>query len=397
MQRLPSFSLAVVAILLICSAPRSAEAYSVLAHEALIDSAWKDAIVPMLRERFPAASESQILKARAYAYGGSVIQDLGYYPFGSHFFTNLLHYVRSGDFVEAMVRNASDVYEYAFALGALAHYAADVTGHAVAVNRAVPLIYPKLRARFGDEVTYADDPKRHIMVEFAFDVVHIAGSGYVPATYSDFIGFEVSEPLLARAFHDTYGLNLREVFSDVDLAINTYRFTVSKLIPDVTRLAWREKQDDILKSRPDALERTFVYSLTRQDYEGQFGTHYRKPGLLARFIVFMVKVLPKIGPLSVLAFRLPTPEAEKLFVESFVLVRQRYEQMLGMARRDALNLRNVDFDTGRPTMPGEYARADEAYTELRERLAKKPPVEVPEAMRRDIARFFEPRAAAPSQ
>jgi len=396
-QRLPSFSLAVVAILLICSAPRSAEAYSVLAHEALIDSAWKDAIVPMLRERFPAASESQILKARAYAYGGSVIQDLGYYPFGSHFFTNLLHYVRSGDFVEAMVRNASDVYEYAFALGALAHYAADVTGHAVAVNRAVPLIYPKLRARFGDEVTYADDPKRHIMVEFAFDVVHIAGSGYVPATYSDFIGFEVSEPLLARAFHDTYGLNLREVFSDVELAINTYRFTVSKLIPDVTRLAWREKQDDILKSRPDALERTFVYSLTRQDYEGQFGTHYRKPGLLARFIVFMVKVLPKIGPLSVLAFRLPTPEAEKLFVESFVLVRQRYEQMLGMARRDALSLRNVDFDTGRPTMPGEYARADEAYTELRERLAKKPPVEVPEAMRRDIARFFEPRAAAPSQ
>jgi hypothetical protein len=396
-QRLPSFSLAVVAILLVCSAPRSAEAYSVLAHEALIDSAWKDAIAPMLRERFPAASESQILKARAYAYGGSVIQDLGYYPFGSHFFTNLLHYVRSGDFVEAMVRNASDVYEYAFALGALAHYAADVTGHPVAVNRAVPLIYPKLRARFGDEVTYADDPKRHIMVEFAFDVVHIAGSGYVPATYSDFIGFEVSEPLLARAFHDTYGLNLREVFSDVDLAINTYRFTVSKLIPDVTRLAWREKQDDILKSRPDALERTFVYSLTRQDYEGQFGTHYRKPGLLARFIVFMVKVLPKIGPLSVLAFRLPTPEAEKLFVESFVLVRQRYEQMLGMARRDALNLRNVDFDTGRPTMPGEYARADEAYTELRERLAKKPPVEVPEAMRRDIARFFEPRAAAPSQ
>jgi hypothetical protein len=396
-QRLPSFFLAVVAILLVCTAPRSAEAYSVLAHEALIDSAWEDAIAPMLRERFPAASESQILKARAYAYGGSVIQDLGYYPFGSHFFTNLLHYVRSGDFIEAMVRNASDVYEHAFALGALAHYAADVTGHAVAVNRAVPLIYPKLRARFGDEVTYADDPKRHIMVEFAFDVVHVAGSGYVPATYSDFVGFEVSEPLLARAFHDTYGLNLREVFSDVDLAINTYRFTVSKLIPDVTRLAWREKQDDIVKSRPDALERTFVYSLTRQDYEGQFGTHYRKPGLLARFIVFMVKVLPKIGPLSVLAFRLPTPEAQKLFVESFVLVRQRYEQMLGMARRDALNLRNVDFDTGRPTMPGEYARADEAYTELRERLAKKSPVEVPEAMRRDIVRFFEPHAAAPSQ
>jgi len=395
--RLRLFFFAVAAILFVCAAPRSAGAYSVLAHEALVDSAWQDVIAPMLRKRFPEASEQQILKARAYAYGGSVIQDLGYYPFGSHFFTNLLHYVRSGDFIEAMVRNAGDVYEYAFALGALAHYAADVTGHAVAVNRAVPLIYPKLRAKFGDEVTYADDPKRHIMVEFAFDVVQVAGNGYVPATYSDFIGFEVSEPLLARAFHETYGLNLREVFSDVDLAINTYRFTVSKLIPDVTRLAWREKQDDILKSRPDALERTFVYSLTRQEYEGQFGTHYRKPGLLARFIVFMVKVLPKIGPLSVLAFRPPTKEAEKLFVESFVLVRQRYEQMLGMARRDALNLRNIDFDTGRPTMPGEYERADEAYTELRDRLAKKMPTEVPIAMRRDIARFFGPQSASQSQ
>jgi hypothetical protein len=387
-QRLRPCCPAVVVILLVCVAPRSAEAYSVLAHEALIDSAWEDVIAPILRERFRDASESQILKARAYAYGGSVIQDLGYYPFGSHFFTNLLHYVRSGDFIEAMVRNASDVYEYAFALGALAHYAADVTGHTVAVNRAVPLIYPKLRAKFGDEVTYADDPKRHIMVEFSFDVVHVAGSGYVPATYSDFIGFEVSEPLLARAFHDTYGLNLREVFSDVDLAINTYRYTVSKLTPDITRLAWREKQDDILRSRPDVLEREFIYSLTPQDYERQYGTHYRKPGFLARFIVFMVKVLPKIGPLRVLAFRLPTPEAERLFLQSFVLVRQRYEQLLGLAHNNGLNLRNIDFDTGRPTMPGEYQRADEAYAELRERLAKKPAVQVPEAMHRDLERFF---------
>jgi hypothetical protein len=387
-QRLASFFFGIGTILLVCAAPRNAEAYSVLAHEALIDSSWEDVIAPMLRKRFPAASESQILKARAYAYGGSVIQDLGYYPFGSHFFTNLLHYVRSGDFIEAMVRNAGDVYEYAFALGALAHYAADVTGHTVAVNRAVPLIYPKLRAKFGDEVTYADDPKRHIMVEFSFDVVHVAGSGYVPATYGDFIGFEVSEPLLARAFHDTYGLNLREVFSDVDLAISTYRYTVSKLIPDVTRLAWREKQDDILKSRPDLQEREFIYSVTRQDYEQQYGTRYRKPGFLARFIVFMVKVLPKIGPLSVLAFRLPTPEAERMFVESFLLVRQRYEQLLGLTRNGALNLQNVDFDTGRPTMPNEYPRADEAYAELRERLAKKPPVQVPEAMQRDLDRFF---------
>jgi hypothetical protein len=69
-----------------------------------------------------------LLEARAYAYGGSVIQDLGYYPFGSHFFTNLLHYVKTGDFVERMIRDAQDVNEYAFALGALCHYASDNAG-----------------------------------------------------------------------------------------------------------------------------------------------------------------------------------------------------------------------------------------------------------------------------
>ena len=87
-------------------------------------------IQPLLAKQFPRATrEDSCKQARAFAYGGSVIQDLGYYPFGSHFFSNLLHYVRTGDFVEAMIREARDVNEYAFALGALAHYAADNAGH----------------------------------------------------------------------------------------------------------------------------------------------------------------------------------------------------------------------------------------------------------------------------
>ena len=218
MHRLGVTVVAIVSVSAVLAIPRSAAAYSVLAHEALVDAAWADSIAPMLRQRYPAASDEQIIKARAYAYGGSVIQDLGYYPFGSHFFTDLLHYVRSGDFIEALIRNARTVDEYAFALGALAHYAGDITGHSLAVNRSVPLIYPKLRAKFGDVVTYDEDPKRHIMVEFAFDVVHVVGNGYVPATFTDFIGFEVSKPLLERAFRDTYGLELSDVFADVDLA-----------------------------------------------------------------------------------------------------------------------------------------------------------------------------------
>ena len=388
MHRLGLTVAAIVFVSAVLAIPRSAAAYSVLAHEALVDSAWADSIAPMLRQRYPAASDEQIIKARAYAYGGSVIQDLGYYPFGSHFFTDLLHYVRSGDFIEALIRNARTVDEYAFALGALAHYAGDITGHSLAVNRSVPLIYPKLRAKFGDVVTYDEDPKRHIMVEFAFDVVHVVGNGYVPATFTDFIGFEVSKPLLERAFRDTYGLELSDVFADVDLAIGTYRFSVSKLIPDITRLAWREKQDEVRKLRPGIDERSFVYSINRQDYERQYGTTYRKPGFLARFIVFVVKILPKVGPLSPLAFRVPTPEAERLFIQSFVAVRERYGALLSLTRRNALNLQNTDFDTGRATMRGEYPRADQAYAELREKLAKKPPTDVPMAMRREITRFF---------
>src|SRR5688572_30323036 len=208
--------------------PPDAAAYSVLAHEALIDQVWEDHLAPILRQKFPGTSTEALREARAFAYGGSVIQDLGYYPFGSRFFTNLVHYVRSGDFVEAMVRDSQTLDEYAFALGALAHYASDNAGHPIAVNRAVPLMYPKVRAKYGDQVTYAQDPKRHIMVEFSFDVAQVASGGYAAEAYRRFIGFEVSKPLLERAFKNTYGLELGDLFLDVDLAIGTYRFAVSK-------------------------------------------------------------------------------------------------------------------------------------------------------------------------
>src|SRR5436190_19967458 len=94
--------------------PAPASAYSVLAHEAAIDVVWDGAIRPLLLRRFPRTSGDDLLRARSYAYGGSVIQDLGYYPFGNKFFSNLLHYVRSGDFVETLIHDARDLDEYAF-------------------------------------------------------------------------------------------------------------------------------------------------------------------------------------------------------------------------------------------------------------------------------------------
>ena len=368
--------------------PRPALPYSVLAHESLVDSAWDAAIVPMLKARFPSVDADAINEARAYAYGGSVMPDMGYYPFGSHFFTNLLHYTRSGDFVEQLLRDAQGVNEYAFALGALAHYVADSTGHPLGVNRAVALEYPKLRARYGDEVTYIEDPKRHIMVEFAFDVVQVASGAFLPQAYHDFIGFEVATDLVERAFRDTYGLEMKDLFASEDLAVGTFRYAVSTTIPQMTQVAWEKKRDEIEKLVPHVQRSAFIYTYTRAQYEREFGTTYKRPGLFARFFVWVVRVLPKVGPFRPLAFKTPSPEAERLFTESFEAARERYRVLLQSARANRLDLRNTDYDTGEPTRRGEYKLADETYAELVARLGKKD--RVPPGMRAEIDRFYGP-------
>jgi hypothetical protein len=376
--------------------PRAAHAYSVLAHEALVDAAWDDSIVPLITRRFPRATPDDILQARAFAYGGSVIQDLGYYPFGSHQFTNLVHYVRSGDFVEALLRDASSVDEYAFAIGALSHYSADNTGHPIAVNRSVPLVYPRDLQKFGPVVTYVDDPKRHIMVEFGFDVVQVAGGAYLPDAYRRFIGFEVAKPLLERAFRETYGVEVKDLFLSTDLAIGTFRYAVSRTIPEMTRIAWRDKADDIRKVSPTVQRTAFIYTFTRQEYERAFGTSYRKPGVLARVLATLLKIVPKIGPFRTLAFRAPTPEAERLFTESFRTARDRFKAQLADARDGRIDLANTDFDTGRPAAWGEYALADKTYVDLLHDLSTRDDLTVPPALRRDVLRFFDQPARTAS-
>jgi hypothetical protein len=387
----PRLRFAAVAALVFTGAlvfARPASSYSVLAHESLVDTAWDDVIAPMLKARFGAADAETIKKARAYAYGGSVMPDMGYYPFGSHFFTNLLHYTRSGDFVETLIRDARDVNEYAFALGALAHYVADSTGHPLGTNRAVPLEYPKLQAKFGNEVTYVEDPKRHVMVEFAFDVVHVANGAYLPQAYHDFIGFEVAKDLVERAFKETYGVEMKDVFASEDLALGTFRYAVSKTIPQMTEVAWEKKRDEIETLSPHVQRSAFVYTFTRQQYDKDFGTMYRRPGLFARFFVWVVRVMPKIGPFKALAFKTPTPEAERLFTDSFKASRDRYRAALESVRGNSLQLANTDYDTGRPTRRGEYQLADDTYAELLSRLTSHQDVDVPQATRADIMRFY---------
>ena len=377
--------------------PSSAAAYSVFAHEALIDATWRDQLVPLLKQRFPRSSTSELETARAYAYGGSLIQDLGYYPFGSRLFSNLVHCVRSGEFVEALVRDAQTVNEYAFALGALAHYASDHIGHPLAVNRAVPIMYPEIQAKLGSEVLYVDSPTRHVMVEFAFDVVQVARGTFKSDVYQHLIGFEVAMPVLERAFRDTYGLELRDLFGDTELAIGTYRYAVSKMIPDMTRLAWREKRDEILVATPSVTERDVVYTMTRRQYEDAYGTKYRKPGLLARFVVMIFKIMPKFGPFKPLAFEPLTTETERMFLESFQASSAFYRASLDAIRTGRLALSDVDLDTGKPSARGANSLADEAYADLLAEFADRKFTGVPPGLRRDINEYYAGRNAPPDR
>ena len=372
----------------VLTAATRAEGFCVLAHEAIVDAVWQDQIVPTLKARFPGTSESAIREALAYAYGGSLIQDLGYYPFGSRRFSNLVHYVRSGDFVEALVHDSQDVNEYAFALGALAHYAGDSLGHSIAVNRVVPIIYPKLRAKYGDEVLYADSPPRHVMVEFAFDVLEVARGAFKSDVYQERIGFEVAKPVLERAFRDTYGLELEDVFGDADLAIGTYRRAVSTIVPDMTRLAWREKHDEILAATPNITERDVVYTMTRRQYEDAFGTTYRKPGFLARLVVTIFKIVPKFGPFRPLAFTPLTPGTEQMFREGFAAACERFRTSLRALRTGRLALSDVDLDTGRRSASGANPLADETYADLLKELARRKFGDVPAALGRNINEHY---------
>ena len=281
-------------------------------------------------------SPTDLRQAHAYAYGGSVIQDMGYYPFGSKYFSDLVHYVRSGDFVAALLQDSSNVNEYAFALGALAHYASDNCGHPI-INRVAGIEFPKLHAKYGDEVTYADDPKAHIRTEFGFDMVQVAKNRYTSDTYHDFIGFEVSKPLLERAFQETYGLKLEDLF-DVDLAIGSYRRGVSKIIPEMTRVALLSRRDEIVKDTPNFSKRKFLYYLSRADYDKQWGTVYRKPGIGTRILAFFLKIIPKVGPFSAVNFKIPTKQTEDMYIRSVDGTVEEYSRLLQKENHGELDL-----------------------------------------------------------
>ena len=350
--------------------PAPVRAYAVLSHEAIIDAAWDSHIKPLLLKKYPQATEEDLSRAQAYAYGGAIIQDMGYYPYGSPFFSDLTHYVRSGDFVQALLRDAQNVTEYGFALGALAHYAADNDGHRIGTNRAVPVLYPGLGKKYGDSVAYEDGKLAHVKTEFGFDVLEIAKERYAPDGYHDFIGFEVARRLLDQAFRETYGLELKTVLVNEEKALNSYRRDVSKLIPKATRIAWHLKKDEIKDDIPDATKKRFLYNLSRSNYEREWGKNYKKPSPGEVFLAFLYKLIPKWGPLKILQFRTPTPATEHMFEASFNATLSRYRKLLIETEEGTLKLENDNFDVGESTGPGKYRMNDEAHATLLDKLAE---------------------------
>jgi hypothetical protein len=362
-------------------------AYSVLTHEAIIDSTWDSAIKPLLLKRFPAATVEELTQAHGFAYGGCIIQDLGYYPFGSKFFSDLTHYVRSGDFILNLIRESQDLNEYAFALGALSHYAADNNGHSLAVNRAVPLFYPALGRKYGKLVTYANDPHAHSKTEFAFDVFQSAKGRYASAAFKSFIGFEVAKPLLERAFLDTYGMRLEKVFLDVDLTIGSYRRAVGTVLPALTRVAWQIKKQEIRKDAPSVTRKNFLYNLSRSSYEKNWGSTYKKPGIRSKLLAAVFRVTPKVGPFRPLSFKRLTPEIEQMYMASFNATIAHYRELLSEQNAGRLDLPNDNLDVGIFTAAGKYTLADAAYSKLLHKLQGHY-TEIPQELRSDILAFY---------
>ncbi|WP_242509987.1 zinc dependent phospholipase C family protein [Hymenobacter persicinus] len=361
-----------------------------LTHQANIDSTWKRCLLPLLQTRFPGATKEELIEAKSYAYGGAIIQDMGFYPFGSQLFTNLTHYVRSGDFVRNLIEDSQDRNEYAFALGALGHYAADINGHPEGTNKAMASVYPDLKAQFGNIITYDEAPKQHTQLEFAFDVVQVAAGRYRTEDYHSYIGFKVSKPVLERAFEKTYGLKLGQVIANVDLSISSYRFAVSQLIPTATRAAWQSQRKEIRALSPQVRRREFIYNQSARKYRKEFGTDYEQPGTGARILSLVVRILPKIGPLKPFAFKLPTPEAQAFFKSSFNMVLKNYCSLLEQVRDKPQNLRlaNTDFDTGHQTKTGEYPLADKTYGEWLRKLAKEKFEGVSAPLKQNILAFY---------
>jgi hypothetical protein len=366
-------------------------AYSVLTHEELIDLAWNGSIRPLLMARFPGTTEAQLVEAHAYAYGGCAIQDMGYYPFGKSFFSNLTHYARSGDFIAWLFRNARTINEYAFAIGALSHYLGDSIGHLEAINPATGIEFPNLSRRFGPDITYDQSPHGHIRTEFAFDIEEITERAFAPPAYLHFIGLKVPRRFLAQAFIDTYGFDVHEVMGRARPALRSYRASVRTFIPAFAEAEVVLHRHQFPPHPDDEAYRIFAERVARTNYERRWKHTYRGPGFKAHLLAIVVLIVPKIGAASDLAIRIPNHETQELYLQSVNHTVNEFHaalDKLGSEPNVLIALPNIDLDTGHHVKRGEYRRTDQTYARLLQRLTSVPTRTIPIDVQQNILQFY---------
>lgn len=399
MKSLLRFSASGMTLLLavvICA--RNAEGYSVLTHEELIDLAWNDSIRPFLLARFPGATEEELRAAHSYAYGGCAIQDMGYYPFGKQFFSNLTHYVRSGDFVARLFRNARTIDEYAFAIGALSHYLGDSIGHSEAINPATAVEFPQLRRKFGPSVTYDESPHSHIRTEFAFDIEHVTDEAFAPRAYLRFIGFRVPRKFLEQAFIDTYGFDIHDVLGRAHPALKSYRTSVRSFIPVFAEAEVVLHRHQFPPHPDDEAYQDFADRVGRTNYDRRWKHAYRGPGVIAQLLAVLVFIIPKIGAASDLAIKVPNCDTEEWYLRSVNHTVDAFRGELQKLIADPnalLTLANIDLDTGDRVKLGDYPLADKTYAQLLKRITSKPAIALPEDLKQNIIQYYDgPRTTA---
>ncbi len=373
-----------------CMVPRSS-AYSVLTHEELVDLAWNTSIRTLLLQRFPGTTDAQLREAHAYAYGGCAIQDIGYYPFGHAFFSDLTHYVRTGDFIDELFRNAHTINEYALALGALSHYLDDNIGHQNAINLATPVEFPGLEKKYGPVVTYDENPHAHVRTEFAFDIDQLSQQRFAPAGYLEKVGLQVPRKLLERAFFETYGLTLRSQLGHERPAIRSYRSSVRHFIP---RIAYAEALIHRHNFPADSTGPEFQKyqaRIARANTVSDWAKYRHKPGLSTHLLDYAIRIFPKVGVFSILSIRGPTADTEEKYVTSLNNTDDAFDQLLARLQKQdqpMLWLPNLDLDTGAPIQPGGYRLTDTTYAELLHRISKDPTRLVPAGLKNNLLAFY---------
>ena len=111
--------------------------------------------------------------------------------------------------------------------------------------------------------------------------------------------------------------------------------------------------------------------MSRSSYERNWGKQYDRPSLGDRTLAILLKLIPPIGPLRALQFRMPTAPVEKLFMQSFDRSLQQYQAKLQDVRDNRLLLENTNYDTGKASVPGTYKLEDDTYAYWLSKLSEK--------------------------